>query len=329
MDVSLTSFTNMVVPKNKFSLKRFSIAGAVALATATLGLTVSEVRSQSGLVAIDGSSTVYPITEGIAEEFQNEFRSQGYRVTVGVSGSGGGFEKFCRGETDISNASRPIKDSERARCAQNGIEFIEFPVAFDGITVVINPENNWAEEMTVDELKMIWEPSAQGTVDSWDDIRSDWPSNPMSLYGPGSDSGTFDYFTEVIVGEEAASRGDYTASEDDNVLVVGVEKDKYALGYFGYAYYAENQDTLKSVAVDNGNGPVKPNQQTIESGEYAPLSRPIFIYVKMSALKKPEVKGFVEYYMQEATPIVSEVGYVPLSRRGYLRNLGQIRRLAN
>jgi phosphate transport system substrate-binding protein len=327
MDVTLTNLLqSMVVAKNKFSFKRFSIAGAVALATAALGLTVSEVRSQSNdVVALDGSSTVYPIAEGIAEEFQNENRGR-YRVTVGVSGSGGGFEKFCRGETDISNASRPIKNSEAQRCAQNGIEFIEMRVAFDGITVAVNPDNNWADTMTVEELKTIWEPDAQGEVTRWSDVRSSWPDAQMSLYGPGSDSGTFDYFTEVIVGEEGASRGDYTASEDDNVLVVGVENDKNALAYFGYAYYVENQDTLKAVAIDNGSGPpVKPNQQTIESGEYAPLSRPLFMYVKKSALDKQSVVDFVEYYMRNAPSIVEEVGYVPLSRRGYLDNIAKIR----
>ena len=315
----------MVAPKNKLSIRRFSIAGAFALATATLGLAVSEVRSQSNLVTLDGSSTVYPIAEAVAEEFTQEERGR-YRVTVGVSGSGGGFEKFCRGETDISNASRPIKDSVRQRCAENGIEMIEMRVAFDGITVVVNPENNWADAMTVEELKTIWEPEAQGSVTRWNQVRSSWPDAELTLYGPGSDSGTFDYFTEVIVGEEGASRGDYTASEDDNVLVVGVENNTNALGYFGYAYYVENQDSLKAVAIDNGQGsPVKPSQQTIESGEYAPLSRPLFMYVKKSALEKDEVRTFVEFYMRNASPLVEEVGYVPLSRRAYLENIAKIR----
>ncbi|NBD33742.1 MAG: phosphate ABC transporter substrate-binding protein PstS family protein [Cyanobacteria bacterium] len=315
----------MVVPKNKLALKRFSIAGAVAIATATLGLTVSEVRSQGNLVAIDGSSTVYPIQEGLAEEFQKD--NPDYRVTVGVSGSGGGFEKFCRGETDISNASRPIKDSEAQRCADNGIEFVELQVAFDGITVVVNPENNWVDTMTVEQLQTIWEPEAQGSVTRWSDVNSSWPNAEMSLYGPGSDSGTFDYFTEVIVGEEGASRGDYTASEDDNVLVTGVERDQNALGYFGYAYYVENQDTLKAVGIDNGNGPVKPSQETIESGQYAPLSRPLFVYVKKSAMDKPQVDAYVEYFLsaENITPIVNEIGYVPLSRRGYLNQKAKIR----
>lgn len=305
----------MVVPKNKLSLKHLSIAGAAALATTALGLTVSEVRSQGNIVAIDGSSTVFPVAEAVAEEFQ---KSTDYNVTVGVSGSGGGFEKFCRGETDISNASRPIKESEAQRCAENGIEFTEMRVAFDGITVVVNPENDWADAITVEELKTIWEPAAQGSVTNWNDVRSEWPDAQMSLFGPGSDSGTFDYFTEVIVGEEGASRGDYTASEDDSVLVVGVENDQNALGYFGFAYYVENQDGLKALGIDNGEGePVKPSQQTIESGEYAPLSRPLFMYVSKSAMDKPQVVSYVNFFMDNAPDLVGEVGYVPLSRSAY------------
>jgi len=305
----------MVVPKNKLSLKHLSIAGAAALATTALGLTVSEVRSQGNIVAIDGSSTVFPIAEAVAKEFQQE---SDYNVTVGVSGSGGGFEKFCRGETDISNASRPISEEEVQRCADNGIEYTEMRVAFDGITVVVNPANDWAEAITVEELKTIWEPAAQGSVTNWNDVRSEWPDAQMSLFGPGSDSGTFDYFTEVIVGEEGASRGDYTASEDDSVLVVGVENDQNALGYFGYAYYVENQDGLKALGVDNGEGePVKPSQQTIESGEYAPLSRPLFMYVSKSAMDKPQVTSYVNFFMDNAPDLVGEVGYVPLSQSAY------------
>jgi phosphate transport system substrate-binding protein len=305
----------MVVPKNKLSLKHLSIAGAAALATATLGVTISKVHSQPNIVAIDGSSTVFPIAEAVAEEFQQE---TDYNVTVGVSGSGGGFEKFCRGETDISNASRPISEEEVQRCADNGIEYTEMRVAFDGITVVVNPENDWAEAITVEELKTIWEPEAQGSVTNWNDVRSEWPDAQMSLFGPGSDSGTFDYFTEVIVGEEGASRGDYTASEDDSVLVVGVENDQNALGYFGYAYYVENQDSLKALGVDNGEGePVKPSQQTIESGEYAPLSRPLFMYVSKSAMDKPQVTSYVNFFMDNAPDLVGEVGYVPLSQSAY------------
>ena len=315
----------MVVAKNKFSLKWASVVGATALATVALGFGVSEVRSQSGLVSIDGSSTVFPVTEAVAEEFQKEYRGE-YRVTVGVSGTGGGFEKFCRGETDISNASRPIKESEAQKCAENGIEYIKMPVAFDGLTVMVHPQNNWADSITVEELKTIWEPEAQGKITRWSDVRSSWPDRELGLVGAGSDSGTFDYFTEVIVGESAASRGDYTASEDDNVLVQAIASNENSLGYFGYAYYVENKDRLKALGIDDGEGPpVKPNQQTIESGEYKPLSRPLFIYVKKSALEKPEVKEFMNFYMQEATPLVEDTGYVPLSRRGYLNNLSKIR----
>ncbi|PSO48338.1 MAG: protein sphX [Cyanobacteria bacterium SW_9_44_58] len=313
-----------MVAKNKFSWKRFSIAGAVALATASLGFAVSEVRSQSNIVKVDGSSTVFPITEGVAEEFQKEYRGK-YRVTVGVSGTGGGFEKFCRGETHISDASRPIKESEAQKCAQNGIEYVKMPVAYDGLSVMVNPENDWANKITVEELETIWEPEAQGKITRWSDVRSSWPDKELPLFGPGSDSGTFDYFTETIVGESGASRGDYTASEDDNVLVQGVASNENALGYFGYAYYVENKDRLKLLGVDNGKATVKPNQQTIESGQYSPLSRPLFIYVKKSALNKPHVKEFVNFYMKEATPIVKDTGYVSLSRQGYLENLSKIR----
>ncbi len=314
----------MVKPKNRFSMKKFSLAGAAALATATLGLAVSEVRSQSDLVMIDGSSTVYPIQEGVAEEFQKD---NPYRVTVGISGTGGGFKKFCNGETDISNASRPIKESEIQLCASNGIEYVQLDVAFDGLTVVANPANNWLDAVTVEELKTIWEPGAQGRINRWSDVNSSWPNEEMNLYGAGSDSGTFDYFTEVIVGEKAASRGDYTSSEDDNVIVQGVASDENALGYFGYAYYVENQDRLKALGVDNGNGPVKPNQETIESGKYAPLSRPLFVYVKKSALEKPQVEAYIDYMLNAeiVSPLVNETGYVPLTRRGYLSQKAKLR----
>jgi phosphate transport system substrate-binding protein len=265
------------------------------------------------MVTLDGSSTVFPISEAMAEEFQ--IANPGVRVTVGISGTGGGFKKFCGGETDISDASRPIKESERELCAENGIVPIEVPVAWDGLTVVINPENDWAACMTVDELKRVWQPGS--TVSRWSDVRDGWPDMEIKLYGPGTDSGTFDYFTEAIVGEEDASRPDYTASEDDNVLVVGVEGDREALGYFGFAYYEENQARLNSVAIDNGSGCVAPTRETIESGEYAPLSRPMFIYLSSSALERPEVRAFVEFYLGNATALVPEVGYVPLGGGRY------------
>jgi phosphate transport system substrate-binding protein len=274
----------------------------------------------SGMVAIDGSSTVFPISEAMAEEFQ--IANRGVQVTVGISGTGGGFKKFCGGETDISDASRPIKDSERERCAANGIEPIELRVAWDGLTVVSNPANEWATCMTVDELKRLWRPGS--SIRKWSEIRSDWPDMAIKLYGPDTDSGTFDYFTEAIVGEEDASRSDYTASADDNVLVIGVEGDEGALGYFGYAYYEESSDKLNAVAIDNGNGCVAPSRATIESGRYAPLSRPMFIYVRRDALERPEVAAFVEFYLTNAAALIPETGYVPLGESDYTSALGMI-----
>lgn len=263
----------------------------------------------SGTIKIDGSSTVYPITQAVAEEFMAE--NSGVNIPVGVSGTGGGFEKFSRGETDISNASRPIKDEEKAKAKENGIEYTELTVAIDGISVVVNPQNDWVDHLTVDELKKIWEPNSK--VKKWSDIRPGWPDEPIKLYGPGTDSGTFDYFTGEIVGEEGASRTDYTASEDDNQLVTGVANDKYALGYFGYSYYVENKDKLKAVPIDAGNGPVEPTDETIANGTYKPLSRPIFIYVNNEAYKtRPEVKAFVDYYLEVVKEIAPEVGYIAL-----------------
>lgn len=275
----------------------------------------------SGTIEIDGSSTVYPITEAVAEEFMNV--NPDVLVTVGVSGSGGGFKRFTVGETDISDASRPIKDKEAAKAEENGIEYYEMPVAFDGITVVVNPDNDWVDHLTVEELKKIWEP--ESNVKKWSDIRPDWPDKEIKLYGPGTDSGTFDYFTEEICGDGGASRADYTASEDDNILVQGVVGDKYALGYFGYAYYAENTDKLKSVAIDNGDGPVEPTMETINNGSYSPLSRPLFIYVSKKSLERPEVKEFVKFYMENAPQLVKEVGYVPLTDEMYKDNLSKVK----
>jgi phosphate transport system substrate-binding protein len=274
----------------------------------------------SGMVAIDGSSTVFPISEAMAEEFQ--IANPGVRVTVGISGTGGGFKKFCAGETDISDASRPIKPTEIDLCAENGIEPLQIPVAWDGLTVVRNPSNDWATCMTVDELARLWQPGS--TIQRWNHIRDDWPDEAIVLYGPDTDSGTFDYFTEAIVGEEDASRDDYTASADDNVLVVGVEGDAGSLGYFGFAYYEESSDRLGAVAVDNGNGCVGPSRETIENGTYAPLSRPMFIYVKPDALAKPQVRAFVEFYLNNATALVPEVGYVPFTAERYEELLGDL-----
>ncbi|NNC95554.1 MAG: PstS family phosphate ABC transporter substrate-binding protein, partial [Chitinophagales bacterium] len=229
----------------------------------------AKAEQLTGEVKIDGSSTVYPVSEAIAEEFRNE--QPRVKVTIGVSGTGGGFKKFARGETDISDASRPIKDKEKTACAENGITYVELSVAYDGLAVLINPENDWVDHFTVEELKMLWEPDAQGKVMKWNQIRTEWPDEEVHLFGPGIASGTYDYFTEAIVGESGASRGDFTASEDDNVLVQGISGDKYGLGFFGIAYYEENKDKLKLVAVDGGNGPVKPSLETVKDGTYAPL----------------------------------------------------------
>ncbi|MEX2273007.1 MAG: PstS family phosphate ABC transporter substrate-binding protein [Vicinamibacterales bacterium] len=268
------------------------------------------------VIAIDGSSTVFPIGEALAEEFPKTY--QGAQVTVGQSGTTGGFQKFCRGETDISNASRPIKASEVQTCAAAGIEFVEIPVAYDGLSVVVNPKNTWAQSMTVAELKKLWEPAAQGKIMRWSQIRAGWPDREIHLYGAGTDSGTFDSFTESIVGKTDASRGDYTGSEDDNVLVQGVAGDENALGYFGYAYYAENKDKLKLVAIDdenadNGAGPVLPSPETVRNGTYRPLSRPLFIYVSTAKLQRPEVKAFADFIVTNSAKLAGEVGYVALS----------------
>lgn len=288
------------------------VATSVAL-TACDGGDAAADGGLAGMVTIDGSSTVFPISQAMAEEFQ--LANNRVRVTVGVSGTGGGFKKFCNGETDISDASRPIKDTELEECGQNGIEPIELRIAWDGLTVVANPENDWATCMTVDELRRVWQP--ESTIERWSQIRSDWPDEEIVLYGPDTDSGTFDYFTEAIVGEEDASRSDYTASADDNVLVVGVEGDAGALGYFGYAYFEENRDKLSAVQVDDGSGCVGPSRSTIESGSYTPLSRPMFIYVRRDALERPEVEAFVEFYLDNSEALIPETGYVPLTPDQY------------
>ena len=276
--------------------------------------------SRSNSIEIDGSSTVFPITEAVAEEFQKV--NPDIRVNVGVSGTGGGFKRFAVGDTDINDASRPIKDSEVQLAAQNGIEYIELRVANDGLSVLVSPKNDFVECLTVEQLKAIWEPGS--TVDSWSDIDPSWPDRTIRLYGPGTDSGTFDYFTEEIVGEAQASRPDYTASEDDNVLVQGLSGDRNALGYFGFAYYSENAENLKLVAVDDGTGCVSPTNQTIEEGTYKPLSRPVFIYVNKASLQRPEVKAFVEFYMENGAELATEVGYVRLSEQEYKENIASI-----
>jgi len=267
-------------------------------------------------VAIDGSSTVYPITEAVAEEFQKA-KAGSINVTVGISGTGGGFKKFLRDETDICNASRPILQQEFDTAKKAGIEFIELPIAFDALSVVVNPENTWVDSLTTSELKLMWEPAAEKKITNWKQVRSTFPDAPLTLYGPGADSGTFDYFTEVIVGKAKASRGDYMPSEDDNVLVQGVTKDKNALGYFGFAYYLENKDKLKLVAIDAGKGPVKPSEETVMNGTYSPLSRPLFIYVNVKSLERPEVREFAEFYLNHVSKLAKEVGYIPLPADAY------------
>jgi phosphate transport system substrate-binding protein len=277
----------------------------------------SSMSDLSGDVAIDGSSTLFPITEAVAEEFGN-LTEGNVRITVGISGTGGGFEKFCKGETQISNASRPIKTSEIQACQQAGIEFIEIPVAIDGLTVMVNPNNEFVQCMTVEELHTVWAPEAEGQVTRWNQARPDWPDEPFQLYGPGVDSGTFDYFTETVNEEAGASRGDYTASEDDNVLVQGIAGDLNSLGYFGYAYYVENQDQLKAVAIDGGSGCVEPTEETINNGSYAPLSRPLFIYVRQDAAEQPHVQEFVRFYLSgEGRELVRLVGYIPFPDQVY------------
>jgi phosphate transport system substrate-binding protein len=278
--------------------------------------------AQAQVVKIDGSSTVFPITEGVAEDFQKA-KKNAVKVTVGISGTGGGFKKFCRGETDISNASRPILKKEMEDCKAAGVEYYELPVAFDALTVVMNPKNSFLKQITVEELKKIWEPAAQGKITRWNQVNPAWPDAPIKLFGAGADSGTFDYFTEAINGKSKASRGDFTASEDDNVLVQGVSQDVNAIGYFGYAYYAENQARLKAVPIVEkaGKPAVSPSEKTVLDGSYQPLSRPIFIYVNAKSLAKPEVKEFVEYMMKETPKIAKEVKYVPLPAKAYTGNL--------
>jgi len=284
---------------------------------ALLGLAATAFAAQAQVVKIDGSSTVFPITEGVAEDFQKA-KKGAIKVTVGISGTGGGFKKFCRGETDLSNASRPISAKEMADCKAAGIEYYELPVAFDALTVVINPKNPFLKQATVAELKKIWEPAAQGKITRWNQVNPAWPDAPIKLFGAGADSGTFDYFTEAINGKSKASRGDFTASEDDNVLVQGVSSDINAIGYFGYAYYAENTNKLKALPIVNPKGQaVAPSEATVLAGTYEPLSRPIFVYVNAKSLAKPEVKEFVEYMMKNSAKIAKEVKYVPLPAKAY------------
>jgi phosphate transport system substrate-binding protein len=299
-----------------------ALSCAAILAFAACGKPASESKETSttktalsGKITIDGSSTVLPISEAIAEEFRKQ--NPNVEITVGKSGTGGGFKKFANGEIDITGASRPIREEEDAQCKKNGIEYIEIPIAYDAMAVVVNPQNTWCDHLTVQELKKIWEPAAQGKITNWSQVRPGFPNERLTLFGAGTDSGTFDYFTAAIVGKEKASRGDYTASEDDDILVQGVARNKGALGYFGLAYYENNQDKLKLVAIDNGSGPVKPSRETVLDGTYQPLARPLFLYVNVKALERPEVAEFIKFALANAGKLSDEVGYIGLPEQVY------------
>ena len=298
----------------RFNLGFMAVLAALAIVTSCGTAPKEEVKEDAsqltGSINIDGSSTVFPITEAVAEEYAD--KEKGVKVVVNYSGTGGGFKKFAKGETVINNASRPIKEKEIKACKEAGIEFIELTVAYDGLAVVINKENDWAKTITVAELKKLWEPAAKGTINTWADVRAGWPAEKINLYGPGTSSGTFDYFTEAIVGESGSCRTDYSPSEDDNVLVNGIVNDKNAMGYFGLAYYEENSDKLSVAGIDNGKGAVKPSLETVKNGSYEPLSRPLFIYVNKGALAQPEVADFVDFYLQSSLELALEAGYIPL-----------------
>ncbi|MBK9118063.1 MAG: PstS family phosphate ABC transporter substrate-binding protein [Phycisphaerales bacterium] len=284
---------------------------ATLFVTALVGSAVAQ-----NPIRIDGSSTVFPITEAVAEEFQAANR--GLRVVVGISGTGGGFKKFGRGETDISDASRPILAGEMEACRAAGINYIEVPIAFDALTVMVHPSNDWVKELTIEDLRKIWEPDAQRRIMRWNQVRADWPDAPLNLYGAGSDSGTFDYFTEAVTGTAKSSRTDFTASEDDNVLVQGIANDRHALGFFGYAYYAENKDKLRAVPIVNPKGKaVLPSEETVMNGSYSPLSRPVFLYINVKSLERDEVRRFVEFFLKHVADLAREVKYVPLPPEAY------------
>lgn len=311
-------------------LLEFALLGAALLGFGLLGCGAGDNRSAAtaleGTIEIDGSSTVFPISEAVAEEFMAA-GNRGVRVTVGVSGTGGGFKRFCTGETAIGNASRPIKDAEHELCGQNGIEFVEIPVAYDGIAVVTHPDNTWVECLTTEELRRVWEPESR--VRLWSELRPEWPAEPIRLYGPGPNNGTFDYFTDAIVGAEGSARTDYTASADANILVQGVSGDPGALGYFGFAYYEQNSERLALLGVDAGEGCVVPSRQTIEGGAYTPLSRPLFVYVNRAQATRPEVLAFLRFYLDHAPALAPEVGYVPLDSAAYGQGLTTLDAIAD
>ncbi|MDC1162292.1 PstS family phosphate ABC transporter substrate-binding protein [Tenacibaculum sp.] len=304
-------------------MKNFSIIMALALTLGACGGKkeskdpTQKTKELSGTIKVDGSSTVFPITEAVAEEFRAV--QPKVKVTVGVSGTGGGFKKFSRGETNLSNASRPIKEKEKAACKENNISYLELEVAYDGLAVLINPANDWVDSFTVTELKKIWEPAAQGKIMKWNQIRAEWPNEEIHLFGPGTASGTYDYFSEAICGKKVGTRGDFTASEDDHVLVQGIAGDKFSLGFFGLAYYAENKDKLKLIGVHNGTEVVKPSLETVKNGSYKPLSRPLFVYVNSTSVKSSEVVEFVNFYISKAGELSKDVGYIPLPEDSYAK----------
>ncbi len=298
--------------------KTFKYAITIATAISMMacgGTSDSNKDGLTGSVSIDGSSTVFPISEAVNEEY-SEVQPK-VKVVVKSSGTGGGFRKFVNGEVDINDASRPIKEKEKSACKEHNVNYLELTIAYDGIAVVINKENDWAKTITIAELKKMWEPVAEDVVMKWSDIREGWPAENIKLYGPGTASGTFDYFTKAIVGKEQASRSDYSPNEDDNVLVNGVASDKYALGYFGLAYYEENKDKINVAGIDNGTGAVIPSLETVKSGKYAPLSRPLFIYINSKSIERPEVIDFVNFYLDMAPDLVLETGYIPLKDEEY------------
>lgn len=300
-------------------LNSFNARALTLVILLSVGITIETV-SASPIVKIDGSSTVFPITQAVAEDFQKATRGS-VHVTVGISGTGGGFRKLCQDEIDIANTSRPITHLEMEACKKEGVQYIEMPIAFDALTVAVNPKNTWSKTITVDELKKIWEPEAQGKINYWNQINPAWPDKKIHLYGASADSGTFEYFTEVIVGKAKSGRGDFSASEDVYTLVQNVASDQYALGFFGFAYYMENSQKVNAVGVDSGKGAVFPSATTVENGSYQPLSRPLFIYVSAKSTNKPEVQEFVNFYMKNARDLVTEVKYIPLSKEVYNLNI--------
>jgi phosphate transport system substrate-binding protein len=298
------------------SFKTLKALGVAAISAAALALTAGAASAQNAFtISIDGSSTVFPISEAVAEAFQQTTQGR-VRATVGESGTGGGFRKFCRGEIHISDASRPIKTSEMQTCSAAGVQYVEVPIAFDGIAVVVHPSNP-VRSATVAQLRQIWAPAAQGRVMNWNQVNPSWPNLALQLFGPGSASGTFEYFTEAVVGTARSSRTDYTPSEDDNVIVQGVASNPGGMGYFGMAYFEENASRLHALSIDNGQGPVDPTVANVAAGRYAPLSRPLFIYVNAGALRRPQVMQFAQFYVANAARISQQVGYVPLPASAY------------